>query len=175
MMKYLIWLTFLLPVMGSAQDCELRDEKDRLNQDPRLTTGFKAMGAGNDRFLVSISADKREIDYFFALENSGSCFDNLSRAMVFFEGGKQRSTYTNGGTMNCKGYFHFIFPNKENLPATFYNLAGKKIASIQFTGTDTNKKIITLRPEDSELIFQMTNCILQELESLRIDTWKPKQ
>lgn len=174
-MRFVLYFLLLVPAALFSQECELRDEKDRLNQDPRLTTGFKSMGAGSDRFLVSVSADKREIDYFFVLENSGICFDNRSRATVFFEGGKQRSIYQNGGTINCKGYFHFIFPNKENLQATLYNLAGKKIASIQFASTDDSKKIITLRPEDSELIFQMTNCIMKELESLRVDTWKPKQ
>ena len=45
----------------------------------------------------------------------------------------------------------------------------------QFTDNSNNKKIITLRPEDQETIIKLTNCVLAELEKLRIDTWKPKK
>jgi hypothetical protein len=163
-----------MPFLVSAQDCNLKNEKDRYNQDPRLTTGFMKLGGGNDRFLLSVSADKKEVDYFFALDNSAMCFDDMSRAVVFFEA-KQRTNYKNGGTTNCKGYFHFVFPNQENLNANLTNLSQKKIASIQFTDKSNNKKILTLRPEDQEAIIKATNCILPELEKLRIDSWKPKQ
>jgi len=63
-MKYLSFLFVLLPLFNNAQDCTLKNEKDRFNQDPRLTTGFISLGAGNDKFLLSISADKKEVDYF---------------------------------------------------------------------------------------------------------------
>jgi hypothetical protein len=66
-MKYLAFFLVLLPSFINAQDCTLKNEKDRFNQDPRLTTGFISLGAGNDKFLLSISADKKEVDYFFAL------------------------------------------------------------------------------------------------------------
>ena len=75
-MKYLAFLFILLPYFISAQDCTLKNEKDRFNQDPRLTTGFISLGAGNDKFLLSISADKKEVDYFFALDNSAMCFND---------------------------------------------------------------------------------------------------
>ena len=173
-MKLLLSIFFFLPVIINAQDCKLKDEKDRFNQDPRLTTGFISLGAGNDKFLLSVSADKKEVDYFFALDNSNMCFDDYSRAMVTFET-KQRANMKNGGTTNCKGYFHFNFPNQQNLNANLTNLSQKKIATIQFTDTGNNKKIITLRPEDQETIIKLTSCVLAELEKLRIDTWKPKQ
>ena len=75
-MKYLAFLLVLLPFLINAQDCTLKNEKDRFNQDPRLTTGFISLGAGNDKFLLSISADKKEVDYFFALDNSAMCFND---------------------------------------------------------------------------------------------------
>jgi hypothetical protein len=168
-------LIFLLtPVFAASQDCNLRNEKDRFNQDPRLTTGFISLGAGSDKFMLSVSADKKEVDYFFALDNSTMCFNDMSRAMVTFDN-KQRGNFKNSGTTNCKGYFHFIFPNQENLNGNLLNLSQKKIASILFTDQSNAKKILTLRPEDQEQIIKLTNCVLAELEKLRIDTWKPKQ
>lgn len=173
-MKILLSSLVFLSLLASGQDCNLKDEKDRYNQDPRLTTGFVSLGAGNDKFLLSIAADKREIDYFFALGNTTTCFDDMSRVMVTFDN-KQRMNIRNAGTTNCKGYFHFIFPNQENLNANLTNLAQKKIATIQFTDTGNNKKIITLRSEDQDSIMKLTSCVLNELEKLRVDTWKPKQ
>jgi len=173
-MKLFVLFLILLPICISAQDCNLKNEKDRLNQDARLTTGFKSLGAGSNKFLLSVSADKKEIDYFFALDNSTVCFNDLSRALVTFDN-KQRGTYRNGGTTNCKGYFHFIFPNQENLNVNLINMSVKKIITIQFTDAANNKDIITLRQEDQDEIIKLTSCILEELGSLRVDTWKPKQ
>lgn len=173
-MKLFLLLILSFPLVISAQDCNLKNEKDRLNQDPRLTTGFKALGAGSNKFLLSISADKKEIDYFLALDKSTVCFNDLSRALVTFDN-KQRGTYRNGGTTNCKGYFHFIFPNQQNLNANLTNMSLKKIVTIQFTDAANNKEIITLRPEDQDEMIRLTACVLNELEKLRVDTWKPKQ
>ena len=170
-MNRLLLLFILFPIISIAQDCNLKNEKDRFNQDPRLTTGFKQLGAGSNKFLLSISADKKEIDFFIALENSATCFNDLSRALITFDN-KQRGTYRNGGTTNCKGYFHFIFPNQEKLNANLSNLAIKKISTIQFTDIKNNKEIITLRAEDQEEIMKVSNCVLNELEKLRVDTWK---
>jgi hypothetical protein len=82
--------------------------------------------------------------------------------------------YKNGGTTNCKGYFHFIFKNQETLPTNLKNLAEKKIVSIQFISTTNTKEDVILRPEDQDLIMKMTNCVLAQLADLRKDTWKPK-
>ena len=174
LMKHVALLFILFPFFADAQDCTLKNEKDRFNQDPRLTTGFISLGAGSDKFLLSVSADKREVDYFFALEGSAMCFNDVSRVIVTFES-KQKGNFKNGGTTNCKGYFHFVFPNQQNLNANLTNLSLKKITTIQFTDTGNNKKIITLRPEDQDTIIKLTACVLAELEKLRIDTWKPKQ
>ena len=173
-MKYLAFLLVLLPFFINAQDCTLKNEKDRFNQDPRLTTGFITLGAGNDKFLLSVSADKKEVDYFFALDNSTMCFNDYSRVVITFVT-KQKGNFKNGGTTNCKGYFNFIFTNQQNLNANLTSLSQKKIATLQFTDTGNAKKIITLRPEDQETIIKLTTCVLAELEKLRVDTWKPKQ
>jgi hypothetical protein len=173
-MKSLLFLFIALPCFVNAQDCILKNEKDRFNQDPRLTTGFISLGGGNDKFLLSISADKKEVDYFFALDNSAMCFNDYSRVTITFDS-KQKGNFKNGGTTNCKGYFHFVFPNQQNLNANLTNLSQKKIATILFTDTGNNKKTITLGPEDKDKIIKLTACVLAELEKLRVDTWKPKQ
>jgi hypothetical protein len=173
-MKKFIFLFLFLPVISRAQDCVLKNEKDRFNQDPRLTTGFKTLGAGSNTFKLSISADKKEIDFFIALDNSATCFNDLSRALITFDN-KQRGSYKNGGTTNCKGFFHFVFPNQEKLNGNLVLLGDKKITTIQFTDAANKKEILTLRPEDQEEITHMTVCVLKELEKLRVDTWKPNQ
>lgn len=171
-MNRLFIFLLLFPFFSFAQDCNLKNEKDRFNQDPRLSTGFKKLGSGNNTFLLSISADKKEIDFFFALENSAVCFNDLSRALITFDN-KQRGTYRNGGTTNCKGYFHFIFPNQEKLNANLVHISEKRIMTIQFTDSKNNKEILTLRPEDQEEIMKLTACVLSQLENLRVNTWKP--
>ena len=174
-MKYLALLIFFVPFFSNAQDsCILKNEKDRFNQDPRLTTGFISLGAGNDKFLLSISADKKEVDYFFALDKSTMCFNDYSRVIVTYDN-KQKGNFKNGGTTNCKGYFHFVFPNQQNLNGNLTNLSLKKIVNFQFTDNSNNKKIITLRPEDQETIKRLTACVIDQLDELRVDTWKPKQ
>ena len=171
-MKSVLLFFILFPLISSAQECDLRNEKDRFNQDPRLTTGFKKLGAGSNTFLLSISADKKEIDFFFSIENSATCFNDISRALVTFDN-KQRGTYRNGGTTNCRGYFHFIFPNQEKLNQNLINISEKKVVTIQFTDSKNNKEILTLRPEDQDEVMKLTACVLAELEKLRVNTWKP--
>lgn len=174
-MKKLLAIIFLLPLFSIAQDCDLKDEKDQYNQDPRLTTGFKEFVKGPEEFIFSVTADKTDVDLFFSLSKSnGICFDDYSRATIVFEGGKQRASFRNGGTTNCKGNFHFVFKNQESLPANLTNLTLKKIQSIQLTGN--NEKKVELKPssEEQELLRQMISCVVNELENLRKDTWKPK-
>lgn len=175
-MKKLFSLLLLCPLFMTAQECELRDEKDQYNQGVRLTTGFKEFAKGSEEFILSVSADRRELDIFFSLTNpNGICFDDYSRAVVFFEGGKQRATFKNGGTTNCKGNFHFIFKNQETQPSNLTNLTLKKIEKIQLTGSSEKKLDLTPTAEEQDLIKQMITCVVNELEKLRQDTWKPKQ
>ena len=183
-MKQILVIFAFLPFAALAQtpvantpapNCSLKNEKDQFNQDPRLTTGFKSLGIGTNKFLLSISADKSEIDFFIALDNSASCFNDLSRAVITFEGSRLKTNYKNGGTTNCKGYFHFIFKNQEARPTPLKYLAEKKIVSIQFISNNNSKEDVILRPEDQELFMKMANCVLNELAQLRTDTWKPKQ
>lgn len=176
-MKKILSLSLLLSlVLGSmAQDCDLKDVKDPLNQDTRLSTGFKKMGGGSDRFMVSGEVDKRELDFFFVLEGTGLCFDEYARVQAVFEGGKQKNIFRNGGAENCQGYFHIIFKNQENQPATLKNLATRKVISLKFTTRDNKEKIVNLGPEEQDTFQHLVSCILETSTSLLNDTWKPKQ
>ena len=174
-MKKIITLFLFIPLFGLTQDCELRDEKDQFNQDPRLTTGFKEFSGGTEEFLFTVTADKRDVDLFFSLTTpNGICLDDYSRAVIVFEGGKQRATIKNGGTTNCKGNFHFIFKNQEALHTQLTNLSIKKIQSITITGNNEKKSVLTPTKDEAEKIMKMISCMLKELEFLRTDSWKPK-
>lgn len=174
-MKRSIYLLFLLVLSGlaQAQDCELKDVKDPLNQETRLSTGFKKMGGGSDRFMMSGEVDKRELDFFFVLEGSGLCFDEYARVQAIFEGGKQKNIFRNGGAENCQGYFHIIFKNQANQPATLKNLATKKVISLKFTMKDNKEKIVNLGPEEQDTFQRIVSCILESSTPLLNDTWKP--
>jgi hypothetical protein len=175
-MKKLLSIFLLYPAFLSAQECDLRDEKDQFNQGVRLTTGFKEFAKGPEEFIFSVTADKTELDLFFSLSNpNGICFDDYSRATVIFEGGKQRATFKNGGTTNCKGNFHFVFKNQETQPANLTNLTLKKIEKIQLAGSSEKKIELIPTAEEQDLLKKMITCMVNELEQLRKDTWKPKQ
>ena len=68
------------------------------------------------------------------------CFNDVSRVMVTFVS-KQKGNFKNGGTTNCKGYFHFIFPKPAKPECqTLLIFLRKKLQLFQFTDTDNNKK-----------------------------------
>lgn len=176
-MKKTLFLSLFLFLFGVAftQECDLKDVKDPLNQETRLSTGFKKMGGGSDRFMISGEVDKRELDFFFVLEGSGFCFDEYARVQAIFEGGKQKNIFRNGGAENCQGYFHIIFKNQENQPATLKNLATKKVISLKFTTKDNKEKIVNLGPEEQDTFQRIVSCVLESSTALLNDTWKPKQ
>ncbi|MBI1344607.1 MAG: hypothetical protein GC171_16925 [Terrimonas sp.] len=174
-MKAIFIFISCLPFLVNAQDCNLKDVKDPLNQDIRLSTGFKKMGGGNDRFMVSAEVDKRELDFFFVLEGSNLCFDDYARVQAIFEGGKQKAIYRSGGSANCQGYFHIIFKNQANQPTNLKNLVSKKIISLKFTTKDRSEKVVNLVPDDQENLMKMLSCIYNASAELLNDTWKPKQ
>lgn len=176
-MKSLLSFLFLLVVSTQlrAQECDLKNVKDPLNQETRLSTGFKKMGGGSDRFMMSGEVDKKELDFFFVLEGAGLCFDEYARVQAIFEGGKQKNIFRQSGAENCQGYFHIIFKNQENQPATLKNLATKKVISLKFTMKDNKEKIVNLGPEEQDTFQRIITCILEASTPLLNDTWKPKQ
>jgi len=175
MKKFLTLFIGFLPLLALAQECDLKDVKDPLNQETRLSTGFKKMGGGNDRFMISGEVDKKELDFFFVLEGTNLCFDEFARVQAVFEGGKQKAIFRNGGAENCTGYFHIIFKNQVNQPANLKNLSQKKVISLIFSTRDKKEKKVDLGPEEQDTFQRIVTCILNTSPELLNDTWKPNK
>jgi hypothetical protein len=161
-MKYIFAIVLLFPVCVSAQDCKLHRETDPYTKEIKISTGFIDLGGGS----VTIDADAMEIDVFFSLKGSDKCFDNNSVAAIFFEGTKVKMTTRNGGSMNCEGFFHFIF---KNTPATNYQLqklSTQKLASVVFTGNNKKETKIIFTPKQQQTLLSLTDCVVNEAKKL---------
>ena len=160
----LIFILFFLAAQTciSAQDCKLNKETDPYTKEKKISTGFILP----ENASLTIDADKREIDVFFSIEGADKCYDNNSTAVIFFEGTKVKLTQRNAGTMNCDGYFHFIFKNAKTPNSTLKKIMEKKVTQIVFTGNNKKETILTLTPADQDAIIKLSNCLVTEAVSL---------
>lgn len=167
-MKHLFAAFLMLPLFALAQDCKLKNEKDHVSLAPKLSTGFIPLNAGINRTLLSIDATNKEIDFFFALNNStdAKCFDAASTAVINFEGERLKANFKNTGSMNCEGLFHFNFRNGATTPSALQRLGTKKVTSIVFTGNNKTLVTLTLNEADQQQLMNMVNCIIKESKSL---------
>ncbi|MGZ8511253.1 MAG: hypothetical protein ACXWV2_03255 [Chitinophagaceae bacterium] len=165
-MKYLLLLfIFFGPLLLSAQDstaiqCNLVKETDPYTRETKISSGFISLQGAT----LTIDADNKEIDFFFAVPDK--CFADASTVFIFFEGSKIKTTYRNSGSMNCNGYFHFVFKNGITTPTVLKKLASQKVANFIFTGTDKKATIVSLLPDQQQLLMESTACIVQESQSL---------
>ena len=165
-MKYTILIACLLPLVVAAQDtaavaeCKIGRETDPYTRETRLSSGFISLQGAS----LTIEADKKEIDFFFAVP--GKCFSDASTVFIFFEGSKIRTTYRNTGSMNCEGYFHFIFRNNTLEHTVLKKLATQKVAHFEFTGTDKKSQIVSLLPEQQKNLMDLTACMISEAKTL---------
>ncbi|HEY9362273.1 MAG TPA: hypothetical protein VIQ00_03345 [Chitinophagaceae bacterium] len=166
-MKKWFFIFLLFPFVGFSQDCKLKKETDDFTHETKITTGFVAFNETGNRFLLSIDANSKDVDFFFALPGNGDagCFDNSSTSIISFEGSKVKSTYRNTGSMNCEGMFHVTFRNVRTTPSALNKLATLKISSINFKG---NGKPIEIKLKDEEkiAIMQMAKCLVDESKTL---------
>lgn len=164
-MKYILSLLFLLPCFAMAQNCNIQKTKDQFSQEPKLSTGFLELNTGS----LSVDADSREIDFFFALKNlTGSkCFDDQSTVSVQFDETRSKLTFRNTGTMNCEGLFHFTFKNAAVPPSALQRLATKKVTSFTLTGSNDAKTVVTLTEEQKQMLMDMVSCMVAEAKTLR--------
>jgi hypothetical protein len=158
--------SFLFTSVSIAQDCVIQKETDPYTKQVKLTTGFIKLRNAS----LSIQADSKEIDFFFVLTGNEKCFTDASNASVFFEGTKAKTNFRNGGSMNCDGYFHFIFRNQPILPSALQKLATQKVTNILFTGNDKKETQLTFSPEHQEALMHMVSCLIAEAKTLQ-----PKQ
>jgi len=145
----------------AAQDCNLIKETDPYTRQTRLSTGFIELTGAS---LVA-DADSKEIDIMITFKTD-RCFDDGCTAMVYFEGGKQKLSLRNGGTMNCEGLFHFVFRNGPTVNYQLKKLATLAISHMVFT--DRNEKTIpvTLSVQQQEKLRNALRCFTDEAPKL---------
>ena len=166
-MKYISLVIFLLPLFLSAQDpiaigCKLIKEADPFTKETKLSSGFISLQVGAS---LSIDADSREIDFFFTVPDE--CYTDASTVFIFFEGTKVKATYRNSGSMNCDGYFHFVFRNGAGTPSGLQKLATQKVTSFVFTGTNVKRPTtISLLPDQQKTFMEVTACMITESKTL---------
>jgi hypothetical protein len=166
-MKFVSLFLLLFPVFLSAQnattpECKLIKETDPYTKETRLSTGFISLQIGAS---LSIDADGKEIDFFFTIPDE--CYTDASTIFVFFEGSKVKATYRNAGSMNCDGYFHFIFRNGAATPSGLQKLATQKVSSFVFTGNDKKKPVtISLLPDQQKEFMEAAACMIAESKAL---------
>jgi hypothetical protein len=86
--------------------------------------------------------------------------------MIYFEGGKQKLSLRNGGTMNCEGLFHFIFRNGPTVNYQLKKMATMPISHMVFA--DRNEKTIpvTLSSQQQEKLRNALRCFTEEAPKL---------
>ncbi len=159
-MKFISVSLLFFSHLLNAQDCKLLKETDSYTKISKLSTGFISLQGAS----LNIEADNKEIDFFFAVRDK--CFNDASTVFIFFEGSKIKTTYRNSGSMNCEGYFHFIFKNGTTTPTVLKKLATQKVASFIFTGNDNKATTVSLLPDQQTDLMHLTNCIIEESKAL---------
>ena len=164
-MKYITLIVGLVPFFLSAQDstaieCKLVKETDPYTRETKLSSGFISLQGAS----LTIDADNKEIDFFFAVPDK--CFADASTVFIFFEGSKIKTTYRNSGSMNCDGYFHFVFRNGITTPTVLKKLASQKVANFIFTGSDSKATTVSLLPDQQKSLMEITTCMIEESKTL---------
>ncbi len=146
-MKTFLLCLGLLPLLSFSQDCSIKTEIDPFSQQSRLSTGF--IGLTNAR--LSVTADAKEFDFFFAL-SGGKCFDDATSLTILYDDGRTKSLMRSSGSMNCEGLFHFTLRNTVTSNSNLTRLETKKARSFMFTN---GKEITTiLLNEAQQTLFQ---------------------
>jgi hypothetical protein len=162
-MKYLIFLFCLLPLSLLAQDCKLKKAQDAITSKPTLSTGFMDLPGTT----LSIDVNSKEIDFFFVLDGRAlKCLDEETEFTFMYEGGKLKSPFKNSGSMNCDGIFHIIFKNSAYTPSPLTKLGAKKIISIQITSSNPKPYVISLTPEQQQMLMNAIGCVIKEAKTI---------
>ena len=154
-MKLFLLLIASIPFVLQAQDCKPYRDTDPYTHETRISSGIIPLQGAS----VIIAADKNELDFFFTIP--GACFNDASTVFIYFEGSKSRITYRNNGSMNCDGYFHFIF-RTGTTPGALQKLSTQKLANLIFTGTDKKQIVVSLLTDQQQHFMEMANCMLEE-------------
>lgn len=162
-MKKIFFTIGLLPLILFAQDCTIKKETDPFTRELKVSTGYIPLPSSS----VTVDADKREFDFFFAIDGIDKCFDDQSTVVVIFEGSKQKNTFRNSGSTNCEGLFHFTIRNGPETPFAVKRFSTIKITQLLFT-VNNNKKpvVITLTSAQQDAFMKAANCLATEAKAL---------
>lgn len=163
-MRYCYFLAIGLMLLGGAlkaQECNLIKDIDAYTRQTRLSTGFIELTGAS---LVA-DADNKEIDILITFKTD-RCFDDGCSALVFFEGGKQKLSLRNAGTMNCEGLFHFIFRNATTVNYQLKKMATQPISHMVFTDRNGKTIPVTLSVQQQEAFRNALRCITEQAPSL---------
>ena len=161
-MKYIVIIISFISSVVSAQECKLKKETDLFTKETKLSTGFIFLKGGS----VTVDADSKEIDILFSVEGTDKCFDNNSTAIIFFEGSKVKTTFRNGGTMNCEGLFHFIFKNSVATNSQLKKITTQKITQIIITGSSKKESFINIAPIEQQKFIELATCLVNDAKGL---------
>lgn len=159
---FLLAVVMLAPLFCFSQECIIQRETDPYTKEIKLSTGFIQL----KNATLSIQADKKEIDFFFIISGEDKCFTDAASASVFFEGSKVKISIRNTGSMNCDGFFHFVFKNQALVPSSLQRLASQKVTRILFTGNEKKETQITLTADQQFLWMHSASCLLEEARKL---------
>lgn len=167
-MKQLFVCIAMIPFFSFAQDtttfkCDLNKEKDRFGKVLKISTGFITLNKGVSLYM---EADSMQVDFFFNIGGINKCFDYQSTVMFFFEGGKMKYNYHNGGTVNCEGYFHLNFRNASVPSSLLTRLGEKKVISMKFSGTNKQETSLDITGEQQQTIMNFVNCMIAEAKAI---------
>lgn len=167
-MKLLLFALLALPALSFAQDCKIKRQSDPYTKETKLSTGFKTFNGGLNRTLVSVDANKTDIEIIFSVNAGaeGKCFDNTSTATLLYEGGKIKGSFKNNSTMNCEGLFSITFRNVATTPTALKNLAMRKVISIKLTGNAKAVTEFSLTEAEQETFMKMVSCLTEESKTL---------
>jgi len=164
-MKGILLIAFLMPLFVSAQNCELKKEKDPFTQQPQLSTGFLRLSSWGGRFSLNMVADAKEVKLLFSL-GEGNCFDDESSAAFTFDGTRTKSTQKNATAMNCDGIFTIVFRNSTSTPSVLQKLTQQKLTSIVLTDSNKKKIEVNLKDEEKQQILERIGCLVKEAKTL---------
>ena len=152
----------IVPLASFAQECKLIKATDPFTKEKTISSGFISMEGAS----LTIDANKLEIDMLFTISGADKCFSDGAMVSIFFAGTKSKLTQRNNGPMNCEGIIHFILRNSTTPQSLLKRFATQKIEKFVFTGNNKKESIITLTPEQQQLLVSLSACIMNEAPTL---------
>jgi hypothetical protein len=166
-MKYILAFLLVAGFSATAQDstavnCKLIKETDPYTKEKVISSGFIGMQGGS----LTIDANKQEINMLFTVSGADKCFSTDATAAIFFTGTKIKQTQRHNGAMNCEGIVQLTFRNTTLPPQLLRRFATQKVEKILFIGNNKKETIVTLTPEQQQILLNLSVCMMNESPTL---------